>query len=77
MQSLDFSPQQARVIELILEGKPDKQIARQMGMSFGTLRTHLSRVYAKTGASGRMELAARVYARLEAIRNGKECPQKC
>jgi DNA-binding NarL/FixJ family response regulator len=64
---LGLSSQQARIVELILEGKADKQIARELGIRFGTLRTHLSRVFERTGTSGRMELAALVFSRLMAL----------
>jgi DNA-binding CsgD family transcriptional regulator len=69
--SLGLSPQQARIVELILQGKPDKQIARQIGVSFGTLRAHLSRAFERTGVSGRMELAALVFSRAAATRHQK------
>ena len=59
-----LAPQQARVIQLILAGKGDKQIAREMGVRFGTLRTYLSRAFERTGTSGRMELASLVFSRV-------------
>jgi len=61
---LGLSPQQARILELIALGKADKQIARELEMSFGTLRTHLSRAFAKTGAEGRMELVMKIVGQL-------------
>jgi DNA-binding NarL/FixJ family response regulator len=61
---LGFSKQQARLIQLILEGKGDKQIAAEMGVRFGTIRTYLSRAFERTGTSGRMELAALVFSRV-------------
>lgn len=69
---LGLSSQQARIVGLILAGKADKQIAREMGIRFGTLRTHLSRVFERTGTSGRMELAALVFSRLMAMRKQPE-----
>lgn len=65
---LGLSSQQTRIVGLILEGKADKQIARELGIRFGTLRTHLSRVFERTGTSGRMELAALVFSRVLSMR---------
>ena len=65
---LSLSSQQARIVGLILESKADKQIAQELGIRFGTLRTHLSRVFERTGTSGRMELAALVFSRMLSMR---------
>jgi DNA-binding NarL/FixJ family response regulator len=69
VSSMALTPQQARVVRLILGSKADKQIAREIGVSFGTVRAHLSRVFERTGTSGRMELAALVFTRLMALRD--------
>jgi DNA-binding NarL/FixJ family response regulator len=66
--SMALTPQQARVVRLILGSRADKQIAREIGVSFGTVRTHLSRIFERTGTSGRMELAALVFTRLMELR---------
>ena len=49
-------------------------------MSFGTVRAHLSRIFERTGTSGRMELAALVFMRLMELRERpkrKERRQQC
>ncbi len=75
--SMALSPQQARIVGLILGSKPDKQIAREIGVSFGTVRAHVSRAFERTGTSGRMELAALVFTRLMALREREEGRQRC
>lgn len=40
----------------VLLGQSDKEIARQCGIAFSTVRTHLGHIYRKLGVSGRNEL---------------------
>jgi DNA-binding NarL/FixJ family response regulator len=60
VDALEFSPQQARIVELVLRGLCDKQIAAVMGIGEPTIRTYLSRIFARTETHGRMQLALRV-----------------
>lgn len=60
--ALELSPQQARIVELILCGAGDKQVSRQLGLSVDTVRTYLKRIGARLGVSGRVELVVRVFA---------------
>ena len=69
VNSMALTPQQARVVRLILGSRADKQIAREIGVSFGTVRAHLSRIFERTGTSGRMELATLVFTRLMELRD--------
>ena len=64
-----LSPQQACVVELVLQGKRDKEIANAMSIGMGTVRTHLSRVFLRTGARDRVELVVRVFAAIERLRS--------
>jgi len=69
--TLGLAPQQSRAIALIAEGKPDKQILAQLEISYGTLRTYLSRAFERLGVSGRTELALKVQARVIELRQQK------
>jgi len=40
-----FSPKQQQVFELLLQGLPNKMIARRLGIAEGTVKTHLHSVY--------------------------------
>ena len=62
VQAMQLSPQQAKIVELVLRGMCDKQIATAMGISEPTIRTYLQRISARTHTHGRMELALRVLA---------------
>jgi DNA-binding CsgD family transcriptional regulator len=60
--ALRLSPKQSQVVELILRGLCDKQIAETMGIGEPTVRTYLDRISARTRTHGRMELAMKVLA---------------
>jgi len=45
------------VVELVVEGLLDKEIARRLGISYTTVRTHLDRSFQKLGVSNRSRLA--------------------
>jgi DNA-binding NarL/FixJ family response regulator len=45
-----------------MSGRSDKQIAREMGISISTVRTHVSRLFRKFDLSDRMELMLHVFA---------------
>lgn len=61
-ESLELSPQQVRVVELILCGKQDKQIATELGLSVPTIRTYLRRIFDRTQTSDRLSLVLCVFA---------------
>jgi DNA-binding NarL/FixJ family response regulator len=43
------SERESQILELLCRGLPDKEIASMLRMSMGTLRTHISRLFRKTG----------------------------
>ncbi|MCU7727471.1 response regulator transcription factor [Actinoplanes sp. KI2] len=52
---MPLSGKELRVLEVAAQGLPVKDIARKLSISPGTVRNHLSRVIAKTGARNRIE----------------------
>jgi DNA-binding NarL/FixJ family response regulator len=60
--SLELPPPQARIVELILDDKPDKQIAREMGLSVSTVRAYPTRIFQRTGTSDRVGLVLTIFA---------------
>ncbi|RIK63123.1 MAG: hypothetical protein DCC65_16350 [Planctomycetota bacterium] len=60
--TLDLTPQQSKVVTLILRGYCDKQIAAQLGLSYSTVRTHLGRLFQRIGAQDRSELILAIFA---------------
>lgn len=60
--ALDIPSQEAKVVELVLRGLRDKQIAAALGIKITTVRTKLRRTFAGLGVSDRMELVLHVFA---------------
>jgi DNA-binding CsgD family transcriptional regulator len=52
-----LTPTELDVVRLVVEGLNNPQIGARLFMSRGTVKTHLSHVYAKLGISNRTELA--------------------
>jgi predicted ATPase/DNA-binding CsgD family transcriptional regulator len=53
-----LTPTERRVVELVAEGLTNPQIAEQMFVARGTVKVHVSHIFAKLGLSNRAELAA-------------------
>ncbi len=51
-----LSRRQADVVEQLLMGRADKQIASNLQMSVSSVRTHLSKVFLRLGVADRCEL---------------------
>jgi len=50
-----FSKREEQVARLLMEGKSNKQIAINLGISEGTVEFHLTSIYSKLGVSSRVE----------------------
>lgn len=55
-----LSPREREVIMLLLGGRTEKEAAQSLGLSPGTVRTHVVHAYEKLGVKRRSELSARV-----------------
>lgn len=53
-----LTPREYDVARLVARGCTDTDICRILGIGFGTVRTHLNRILAKTESANRAELAA-------------------
>ncbi len=53
-----LTPTEQQVVELVVTGLTNPEIAERLLMARGTVKTHLEHVYAKTGYRNRSELAA-------------------
>jgi two-component system, NarL family, nitrate/nitrite response regulator NarL len=56
-QTHSLSVQQLQIVEAIVNGCSNKEIARDLRLSERTVKYHLTRIFNKFGVSGRMELA--------------------
>jgi DNA-binding NarL/FixJ family response regulator len=52
-----LTPRETDIVRLVGQGLGNKEIARRLGVSVTTVRTHLSKVYDKVGTVSRVELA--------------------
>jgi two-component system, NarL family, nitrate/nitrite response regulator NarL len=57
LQTNALSPQQLRIVEAIVAGCSNKEIARDLRLSERTVKYHLTRIFRQFGVSDRMELA--------------------
>lgn len=64
-KALGLSAQQTKIVELILRGRCDKQIALQVGLSVPTVRTYLDRVFRRLRVTGRVELVLLIFAKAQ------------
>jgi DNA-binding NarL/FixJ family response regulator len=55
-----------QVLELILQARSNREIARQLGIEERTVKAHVGRLMRKTGADNRIELSMRTLNRLTA-----------
>ncbi|MDQ8700625.1 helix-turn-helix transcriptional regulator [Hyphomicrobium sp. LHD-15] len=53
-----LTPAETRIFELIVEGKAPAEISKVLGVSVSTVKTHLGRVFDKTGCSRQADLVA-------------------
>jgi len=72
VDDLGISQRQAEVVWHLLHGRSDKQIARQLGLSVGTVRTHLDRLFLRFGLQDRAELIILIFHHLR-----KKCRLTC
>lgn len=61
-QQLGLPPQQKRIVELILRGQQDKQIASRLNISFPTVRTYLERIFDRLEVVDRMDLVLLIFS---------------
>ncbi|CAM4154503.1 response regulator transcription factor [Roseateles saccharophilus] len=69
VEALGISPRQSDVLRLLIEGKSNKAISRDLGIAESTVKTHLEVIYRKLDATSRTQAvvaAARLGLRLDA-----------
>ncbi|SHM70438.1 response regulator transcription factor [Gracilibacillus kekensis] len=54
-RNIKMTPTELHVLELLVEGKSNQQIAEHMYLSVGTVKNYVSKIYRKIGVSGRTE----------------------
>jgi DNA-binding NarL/FixJ family response regulator len=54
-----LTPRESLVLDLIVEGKANKDISRALGLAEGTVKNHVSNILSKLHARSRTELAVK------------------
>jgi DNA-binding NarL/FixJ family response regulator len=54
---LRLTPREGQILDLVMQGKKNKQIAQTLQISAGTVKAHLMHIFEKTGVKDRFELA--------------------
>src|SRR6185437_9479317 len=57
----DLTPREAEVLRLIAAGQTNREIARSLFVSEATVKTHVNRIFAKTGARDRAQAVRYAY----------------
>jgi DNA-binding NarL/FixJ family response regulator len=57
----ELTPRQWDLLYLIARGRTNIQIARQLGLSEGTVRTHLENIYSRLQVSNRTAAVVRAF----------------
>jgi len=55
-RSNGLTPREREVARLVARGLSNKQVARELGLSSGTVKLHLHRTFQKLGVNGRSSL---------------------
>jgi two-component system nitrate/nitrite response regulator NarP len=63
-----LSPREREIVDLVLTGSRNQEIASALGITPGTVKVHLHRIYEKLGVGSRADLV--IYARDRGRRNG-------
>lgn len=72
LTQLSLPPRQEQIVKHIFDGLGDKQIAGKLGICVPTVRTHLSRLFARLDVQDRHELSLEVFRQFRA-----SCPVNC
>jgi len=57
----DLTPREAEVLRLIAAGQSNREIARTLFVSEATVKTHVNRIFAKTGSRDRAQATRYAY----------------
>jgi DNA-binding CsgD family transcriptional regulator len=74
LRDLQLSPQQTRIVEMLLRRKKCKEIARSLGLAEPTLRTYLRRIFERIGVSDQTELVIHIMALSHQANSCPACP---
>jgi len=59
--ALELTPRQREIIALVAEGLSNQEIGERLGISEGTVKQHLQRIFERLGVRNRTALAALIF----------------
>ncbi|HEV2746102.1 MAG TPA: response regulator transcription factor [Allosphingosinicella sp.] len=59
IRSLGLTPRECEILELLASGRSNKEMARALGISPNTVKTHVARLYGKLDVQKRMQAVAK------------------
>lgn len=71
-QPVSMSPQQWRILELLADGLPNKEIARKLGIASSTVKNQLTAIFERLGVSNRTQAAVAARALISDARARRE-----
>lgn len=72
---LQMSRQQSRITWCLTRGMGDKDIAETLGITPSTVRTHLDRIFTKTGVDDRVKLVLHLVRQFRSQCGQMSCPR--
>ena len=60
-KELRFSPQQAKIVRLILRGKQVKEIADALSIKPATVQAYMGRIYVRNNVEDRLQLVLKIF----------------
>jgi DNA-binding NarL/FixJ family response regulator len=69
-----LSPRQKQILALLFKGCSDKEIAQELDIRLPTVRTHMTRLFAKCGAGDRCELIIQFFKQARQLCASAKCP---
>ena len=55
IRSLGLTPRECEILDLLASGESNKELARRLGISPNTVKTHIARLYEKLGVQRRVQ----------------------
>lgn len=74
--ALRLSPRKAAIANLLLQDRKDAAIARALGLSKPTVRTHLRQMFSRFRVASRLGLVVRIFVTYRAVIEGRRHHQK-
>ncbi len=57
---ISFTPREKEILQIMAMGKTNKEISQMLSIGLETVKSHIRNIFAKTGASSRVELIGKV-----------------